>query len=519
VLMSPSTFIYRLSSTAHRANAFMVRESSPAYGANHGDGSGRLALVRWADGILLGAIPTTPIPAAAIPSAPVPGDTGEHAGVGARDDAGNDTADDTGNNAGDDTASDAADDAGNNVAGDAAGDAGDDARDEAAPGNSTRGAARATSRQAALRLNPAQTIVYHSCPECCQATVETQDSLVRISPKRVAELAPQAHSVTIAPEEELIAEVLPAGESDPPSTSRLARQVLRRDGQRCQNPGCDSWRNLPAHHIVYGAAGGRTVLSNEVTVCDQCHALVHAGLLEVTGHPGEGLTWTPRPMAPGAKVRDAQTLRQRLQELARTLPPAPRPAAPLSALSARVHAESTVGVYAPRTNDTLGAAEESTAVDFSRRTNSGTFGAAAESTAVDFSPRTNSGTFGAAAESTAVDFSRRTNSGTLGAAEESTAVDFSRRTNSGTFGAAAESTAVDFSPRTNSSLRTARLSARADSNPQLRDLAEGLRELGCSRADSVRLVEAAMEEFIRAGNNAPSDEDMRRRALQYWGRP
>jgi hypothetical protein len=213
---------------------------------------------------------------------------------------------------------------------------------------------------------------------------------VRVSPERVAELAPHANTVTIAPEEELIAEALPAGESDPSNSSRLARQVLCRDGQRCQNPGCDSWRNLQAHHIVYRSEGGRTALSNEVTVCDRCHALIHAGLLEVTGHPGQGLTWTPRPVAPGAKVRDAEVLRHRLHELARTLPPAPRPAASLASLSARVHAESTAGDYSPRTNGgTLGAAGESTAGDYSPRTNGGTLGPAGESTAGDYSPRTN----------------------------------------------------------------------------------------------------------------------------------
>jgi hypothetical protein len=56
-----------------------------------------------------------------------------------------------------------------------------------------------------------------------------------------------------------------------------------------------------------------------------------------------------------------------------------------------------------------------------------------------------------------------------------------------------------------------------DSNPQLQLLAEGIKSLGCSRAESVRLVDAAMEEFIQAGNNAPSDEDILLRALQYWG--
>jgi hypothetical protein len=187
---------------------------------------------------------------------------------------------------------------------------------------------------------------------------------------------------------------------------------------------------------VYRSEGGRTILSNEVTVCERCHALIHAGLLEVTGHPGEGLTWTPRPMAPGAKVRDAEDLRHRLDELARTLPPAPREAAPLASLSARVDAESTGRDWNLRRGRTAGATTESAAGGFSPRPN-------------------------------------------------------------------------------NCTLRTARVSTYGESNQQLRDLAEGLKRLGYSRAESMRCAEAAMEELIQAGNTTPSHEELVLSALRY----
>lgn len=74
-------------------------------------------------------------------------------------------------------------------------------------------------------------------------------------------------------------------------------------------------RRLGLPKIVFRSKGGRTVLSNEVTVCDRCHALIHAGLLEVTGRPGEELKWIPRPPGNGARVRDVEALLQRLGQM------------------------------------------------------------------------------------------------------------------------------------------------------------------------------------------------------------
>ena len=65
-------------------------------------------------------------------------------------------------------------------------------------------------------------------------------------------------------------------------------------------------------------------------------------------------TGLARPVDPAAKVRDAEALQHRLRELARTIPPAPRAAGAMT--------ESTAVDYSPRTNGTLRAARESTAV-------------------------------------------------------------------------------------------------------------------------------------------------------------
>ncbi len=71
--------------------------------------------------------------------------------------------------------------------------------------------------------------------------------------------------------------------TDAPNSPRLTRQVLYRDGLVCANPGCGRRRNLHAHHIVFRSRNGPTVPWNEVAVCDVCHALIHQGLLDVIG--------------------------------------------------------------------------------------------------------------------------------------------------------------------------------------------------------------------------------------------
>lgn len=59
-------------------------------------------------------------------------------------------------------------------------------------------------------------------------------------------------------------------------TGRLARAVHRRDGGRCQAPGCTR-RTTQIHHIVHWADGGPTCLPNLLSLCDAHHWLVHDG--------------------------------------------------------------------------------------------------------------------------------------------------------------------------------------------------------------------------------------------------
>lgn len=174
------------------------------------------------------------------------------------------------------------------------------------------------------RPSPVQTILYQSCPDCRSATVQTESGSVQVAPARIDELAEHAKRVHIAPEEEIEVETLPPGELDPPNSARLASQVLHRDGLRCANPGCGSQRNLQAHHVVFRSKGGPTVLANEVAVCDQCHAGIHQGIVELRGSVSSGLEWCPRPRTPSARIREAEVLRDRLRELRDMRPPSVR---------------------------------------------------------------------------------------------------------------------------------------------------------------------------------------------------
>ncbi len=64
----------------------------------------------------------------------------------------------------------------------------------------------------------------------------------------------------------------------PPSVVRF---VWRRDGGRCQTPGCRSTRGVEVHHIKARADGGGHDASNLRLQCSACHAGIHRGTLEI----------------------------------------------------------------------------------------------------------------------------------------------------------------------------------------------------------------------------------------------
>jgi 5-methylcytosine-specific restriction endonuclease McrA len=74
----------------------------------------------------------------------------------------------------------------------------------------------------------------------------------------------------------------------------LRRQVLARDGHRCQAPGCRATRFLEVHHREPRRRGGRNSAANLITLCAACHRLLHesgmglAAALPVAALPNTG---------------------------------------------------------------------------------------------------------------------------------------------------------------------------------------------------------------------------------------
>ncbi len=88
----------------------------------------------------------------------------------------------------------------------------------------------------------------------------------------------------------------------------IARFVWRRDGGRCQTPGCRSARGLELHHIVARADGGDHDPKNITLRCSACHAAHHAGMLTICGTAPDQLETRRRhdhaaPVGPSATGR------------------------------------------------------------------------------------------------------------------------------------------------------------------------------------------------------------------------
>ena len=60
---------------------------------------------------------------------------------------------------------------------------------------------------------------------------------------------------------------------DPESYRQLCREVLRRDGWRCQN--CGSRENPQIHHKEFRSRSGNDSELNLITLCAGCHSSLH----------------------------------------------------------------------------------------------------------------------------------------------------------------------------------------------------------------------------------------------------
>lgn len=61
---------------------------------------------------------------------------------------------------------------------------------------------------------------------------------------------------------------------DSQSYSELHRQVLARDGWRCQF--CGSMQHLQVHHLKFRSQSGSDEEQNLITLCSECHGRMHS---------------------------------------------------------------------------------------------------------------------------------------------------------------------------------------------------------------------------------------------------
>jgi len=82
------------------------------------------------------------------------------------------------------------------------------------------------------------------------------------------------------------------------------REVLERDGHRCQAAGCRNTRFLQVHHLVPLEFGGTDEVKNLATLCRECHRWVHERheRLQIAG-----TTRSPNPRSPEARPTLAYT--------------------------------------------------------------------------------------------------------------------------------------------------------------------------------------------------------------------
>ena len=96
-------------------------------------------------------------------------------------------------------------------------------------------------------------------------------------------------------------------------SAALRRAARERDTCRCRFPGCES-RRIDLHHIQYWSNGGRTELTNLISLCKYHHMLVHdrgyliaagpAGTFAFFRPDGTGIPPSPALPQPGGTIED-----------------------------------------------------------------------------------------------------------------------------------------------------------------------------------------------------------------------
>ena len=99
----------------------------------------------------------------------------------------------------------------------------------------------------------------------------------------------------------------------------VRRAVLRRDGGRCQVPGCRHATVVDVHHLELRSEGGGNDADNLITLCSAHHRAVHDAALVIGGTPSLGLRFAhadgtiyggqPAPAVAGLRAKACRALR------------------------------------------------------------------------------------------------------------------------------------------------------------------------------------------------------------------
>jgi Holliday junction DNA helicase RuvB len=148
-------------------------------------------------------------------------------------------------------------------------------------------------------VNDAHFKVVVHCPSAGgPAEIQTPDGPVALDDRTARNILYEAGRDDLAEaldeddEDENSGPEVPAAERDRPTPPAMLSEILARDGYRCLRCGA---RKMPTgHHKKFRRNGGPTVPVNLMTLCDDCHTLVHDGLLIVRGRIPDGLRFTDR---------------------------------------------------------------------------------------------------------------------------------------------------------------------------------------------------------------------------------
>ena len=112
------------------------------------------------------------------------------------------------------------------------------------------------------------------------------------------------------------AQVLNVGDTIRLATPAQRKAVIARQHGQCAAPGC-THTHLEIHHTTWWSRGGKTDLDGLIGICQNCHSLVHRGLLVIEALGQGTFNLTTRDGRP-LNLQQRRTTRHHLRHIRRT---------------------------------------------------------------------------------------------------------------------------------------------------------------------------------------------------------